>query len=76
MNDLLELVVNDVSDGAGPEANDASRCDQIGVSIVIVPILLSDEVVHVHQELWCCHSASELGRHSEHQIDELPAERV
>ena len=38
---------------------------------VVVPVVLADEIVQVHQELGRCHGTHELGRYGINQVDEL-----
>ncbi len=73
VDDLLEAVGDDLVDGAlaQGEVNDL-----VGVLVVVEAVLLADEVVQVHEELWRGARAGEHGADDEDHVDESAAERL
>ena len=73
VDDLLEAVGDDLVDGALLER----QVDHlVGAVVVVLAILQSEEVVHVHQELGRGAGTREHRRDHEHHVGEAAAERL
>ncbi len=73
MHDLLEIVVYHLDERAllGVELHDLIKTGE-----VVIPVVLADEIIEVHQELRRGHGPHELGGDRIDEVDELAAERL
>src|SRR5574344_461327 len=72
MNNLLEVIVNHLGKGSllYVELDNLVQHRKI-----VIPIILSDEIIEIHQEFRGSDCSHKLGRNGIYQIDEFPAER-
>ena len=73
IDDLLEAVGNDLVDGA---AFLVQVHDLVGTLVVVFPVFLLDEIVHVHQEFRRGAGAAQHAGDDEHQVHESAAEAL
>ena len=73
VHNLLEVVGDNLVDGALLQR-------QVGLLVRMLPIVLAilvaDEIVHVHQELWCGTGARKHRTHHEHHVDKTAGKRL
>ena len=73
MYHLLEAIINNLSNGSFLSAQIYYF---INSTHIVITIILTDKIIHVHKELRCSNSSSKLTSYRVNQINELTAETL